>query len=386
MLLWFVIPNNLPAFRPHCLKVQALQEKHGSVLNLVVMNMHFRAFFGINHLAAVVVLGAITIRASAQVPFSGPIPLRDPAPFNLLFLQFQPQGADVLPPGRNTYRLQLDLINNLLIPAPTGASVVIDNEYQRLTLTWRHGLGDRNELQVQGGVLWRNGGILDGIITFYHHLTGLPADAIDDPLGRDHWPQYRSIIQVINSSGHVLVNQGNGFGLAETLVTLKHSLISPTNRSALALRLAIKLPTGNPRLLLGSGNVDEGISLDGRYAVGRDITLFANVGGALLGHASNLPGAAPHVQQAMLAIEYHPNSRDRYVLQVDAASTVMHSGNKLADQANVTATFGFTHVLNAHLALYASYSENGDIHNYTLPGFSNIGPDISFSVGAEWHP
>ena len=337
-------------------------------------------------LAVNILLIAVVTRATAQVPFSGPIPLRDPAPFNLLFLQFQPQGADVLTAGQNTYRLQLDLINNLLIPAPTGSSVIIDNEYQRLTLTWHRGLGHRSELQIQGGILWRNGGILDGIITFYHHLTGLPADAIDDPLGRDHWRQYRSILQVVSGTGRVIVNQGNGFGLEETMVTFKHSLIPPSHRSAVAVRLALKLPTGNPRLLLGSGNVDEGLSLDARYAEGRDITLYGNLGGAILGHASNLPGAAPHVQQGMIAIEFHPNSRDRYVLQVDAASAVLHTGNNLADQANVTATFGFTHVMNSHLALYASYSENGDIHNYTLPGFSNIGPDISFSFGAEWHP
>ncbi len=350
------------------------------------MKMHARANITPAILVMLLTIGPLSIRAFSQVPFSGPIPLRDPAPFNLLFLQFQPQGADVLHSGQSSYRLQLDLINNLLIPAPTGASVVIDNEYQRFTLTWHRGLGHQTELQIQTGLLWRNGGILDGIITFYHHLTGLPADAIDDPLGRDHWPQYRSKLQVVDPAGRVIVNQGNGFGLQETMVTLKHSLIRSSNRSAMALRLAVKLPTGNPRLLLGSGNVDEGLSIDARYAEGRDITLFANIGGALLGHASNLPGAASHVQQGMVAIEYHPNSRDRYVLQVDAASTVLRTGNNLADQANVTATFGFTHVLNEHLALYASYSENGDIHNYTLPGFSNIGPDISFSFGAEWHP
>ncbi len=332
---------------------------------------------------ACALLIAAAPRARAQTPLGGPIPLRDPDPFHLLFLQFEPQGADLLPSGGSEYRLQLDLINNLLVPAPLRASVHIDNEYQRLSITWRHGLGHGSELQIMSALLWRNAGILDGIITFWHHLFGIPANAIDDPLGRDHWPQYQSVLAVSGQNG-AGYSFSNGFGLSDTLITYKHALIRPSHRSALALRLALKLPTGNPALFLGSGNADIGADLDARYSIGRDINIYINLAEALLGHASHAPGAQPHMQQGLLALEYHPNSRDRYILQTDYNSLAVRTGNAFADQAAVTATFGFTHLINARTALYASYSENGDIHNYTLPAFSNIGPDISFSFGAVW--
>lgn len=321
----------------------------------------------------------------AQVNFGGPIPMRDPDPFHLLFLQFQPQTPDVLPTNKERYRLQFDLINNLLIPNPIG-SVTIDDEYQRLMFVWSRGIGGQTELEVNGSLLWRNGGVMDGLITFWHHLFGFPADAIDDPLGRDHWPKYRSILQVVNPQGQTTINYGNGFGLGDTSITLKHPLIKATPRSALAARLAVKIPTGNAKLFLGSGNVDFGADLDARYSEGRDISLYCNIGEVIMGHAYDIPGAQPHMQQGLLAIEYHPNGRDRYILQVDSNSLAVRTGNSFADSAAVTATFGITHIMNKHLALYASYSENGDIHNYTLPGFSNIGPDISFSFGAEYHP
>lgn len=214
----------------------------------------------------------------------GPIPLRDPRPANLLFLQFLPNNALPLPAGQVRLSLQLDLINNLLIPSPAlGATVVEDNEYQRITFSWRRGLPHNTEVAVYIPVEWRNEGILDGLIRAYHRFFDLPANAEDDPLGRDHWPNYRSLWQLVDAQGHVLVNQGNAFGLGETTFIVKRSLTSVRSRGTLTVRFGLKLPTGNTAMLLGSGNVDEGLSLDGRYILGRNAILYLNFGGALLG-------------------------------------------------------------------------------------------------------
>ncbi|HLI48916.1 MAG TPA: DUF3187 family protein [Chthonomonas sp.] len=317
----------------------------------------------------------------------GPIPLRDPRPANLLFLQFLPDNAVPLPNGAVRVGVQLDLINNLLIPSPSlGATVVEDNEYQRLMFSWHKGYLHNTELSVYVPVEWRNGGILDGIIRAYHRLFGLPANAEDDPLGRDHWPMYRSIWQIIDAQGHVLLNQGNAFGIGETTFIVKRSLLPVTSRGTLALRFGLKLPTGNTALLLGSGNVDVGLSLDARYIWGRNAIVYINIGGVRLGHPRHLPHPLGGVGQGAIAVEYRANNRDSYILQIDAAGPVMRTGNTFVDQANVTATFGYRRIMDRHTEFYASYSENGDIHNYTLPWFSNIGPDISFSFGVRWVP
>src|SRR5262249_34938038 len=140
-------------------------------------------------------------------------------------------------------------------------------------------------------LLWRNGGFLDAPLSAWHRFWGLPGNAQDDPLGRDHSPQFRSLLRVVRANGKVVIDQGNGFGLGDASLTLKRGLIRATLRSALAARLGLKLPTGNPTLLLGSGNLDFGLSLDARYNVGRDILLYLNLGGVLMGHASHAPGA-----------------------------------------------------------------------------------------------
>jgi len=316
----------------------------------------------------------------------GPIPLRDMRPYSLLFLQFLPEAPDVLPRRSSRYGLQIDVANNLLIPSPAGgATVVEDNEYQRLSFSWRRGLGGQTEFGLFVPILWRDGGFLDSIISAYHRLVGIPANADDDPAGRDHWPQFRSILEIVDTHGNVLVDKGNGFGFGDTSLTLKRSLMPATRRSAVAARFGLKLPTGNPTLLLGSGNVDAGLSLDGRYSVGRDLTVYAQFAGVLMGHAGRVPGAQPSMWQAFYGFEYHPNRRDSFVIQVDGNSLAVRTGNHFADSGDVTATFAYRRLLDARHTLFLSYSENGDIHNYTLPGFSNIGPDITFSAGIEWH-
>jgi len=106
------------------------------------------ALGGMSGIGGIGVKGALQ-RAQAQgvmdnpayVMLRVPIPIRDARPYNLLFLQFVPESGDVLASRKNCFDLQLDLINNLLIPEPgLGASVVEDNEYQRLRFAWRRGL------------------------------------------------------------------------------------------------------------------------------------------------------------------------------------------------------------------------------------------------------
>jgi hypothetical protein len=49
-----------------------------------------------------------------------------------------------------------------------------------------------------------------------------------------------------------------------------------------------------------------------------------------------------------------------------------------------TATFGYKRLLDRRRILTLSFSENGDIHNYSLPYFSNIGPDFTVSANLAW--
>ena len=117
----------------------------------------------------------------------GPIPIRNMRPCNLLFLQFLPDSGDALAAGKSRFRLQLDVANNMLIPRPRyGATVIEDNEYQRLSFEWRRGVGRGTEASVNVPILWRNGGFTDAMIQAYHDLIGFSARQPATPLGRSN--------------------------------------------------------------------------------------------------------------------------------------------------------------------------------------------------------
>jgi len=322
----------------------------------------------------------------AYSDFRGPIPIRDAGPFNLLFLQFVPESARTQPAHASRYDYQLDFINNTLIPSRTfGAQVIEDNEYQRLRAAWRYGIDARTEVGVFVPLEWRNGGVLDGIIKAYHHLVGLRADALDVPLGRDHYPLFESKLEVDDkATGRPIVSQGNGFGLGEAMVTIKRRLTALKGRGAAAVRIGMKLPTGNPALLLGSGSFDEGVSLDAQYRVGREVTFYGNLGYVLLGHTSVAPGSRPNTVETLIAVEYRPNHRDSFIAQVDGNGQYVRTGNTFADRSNVSATFGYQRVLDRHLLGLISFSEGGHIHSFTLPALSNIAPEFTLTFGLSW--
>jgi hypothetical protein len=316
----------------------------------------------------------------------GPVPIRNMRSSHLLFLQFTPELPDPLPKGKKHIRVQFDVANNMLAPARGGGSRVIeDHEVQRLTLAYRVGVNRNTEVGITVPVVWRNGGFLDDVLSWWHGVWGLAQNQDDNPAGRESFPRNASTWQVTDAAGS-RVNGGSAFGLGETTLTLKQAIAEPSPRGAASWRLGLKLPTGNSNLLLGSESADVGLSLDGRYAVGRDFTIYLGVGGAWLGPARQVRGGQRSLSQGFASVEYHPNSRDSFIFQIDGATAPLLTGNSFADGAQITSTFGYRRSLSRHAALTASFSENGDFHAYKVQSFSSVGPDFTASIGFEWRP
>jgi hypothetical protein len=330
---------------------------------------------------------AQSLAAFAENPFNGrargPISIRNSRPYNLLFLQFLPESPDPLPRGVDDFSLQLDVINMQLIPgASNGVRVVEDNETQRLLVGWTRGLDGKSEIGFHLPLLYRNGGILDELMNLWHRAIGITGSR-DGPDRRGRNPEFRSIMGFTDASGNVLLRSGNGLGLGDASITFKRALFA-NPRSALSARLGLKLPTGNPGLILGSGGVDGGVALDGRYNVGRDIILYGSYGGVWMSKATRIPNPSRFMTQYLVGGEYRANGRDSWILQFDGNSQPLRTGHRFVDRENTTATFGYKRALDRRLLLTASVSENGDITDYNNPFFGGIGPDFTASLKLEW--
>ncbi len=319
--------------------------------------------------------------AHAQDKWSGPLPVQNERPFQSAFGHFEPLSPDVLGAGHARTGVALHVGNDLLIPNPAnGSRVVEDFETQRLELRYSRGLGSRWEIGARTSLIARNGGFLDGPISFYHRLFGLAGNGRDNPVGRDNIPRGRGILFFQDAQGNG-VNQGGAFGLGDTQLEARRQLLS--GASAATIRVALKIPTGDTRKILGSGGFDAGAGFDVRHNFTPRLALFGSANAFLYG-ASNVPNAKRTGISGGLGLEFRAGRRDSFLAQVDAQSRTVSTGNPFADKTPVIASLGYKHRFGDGKTAFVSLSENGDFTNYHTSYLANIAPDVSLSVGVEW--
>jgi hypothetical protein len=326
--------------------------------------------------------GLQTMATAQNGDWRGPLPVENERPLQSAFLHLRPEAPEVLDAGRQKFSLQLDVANQLLEPATgsNGAAVVEDAETQRLKFSWSRGLGRRMEWGASTFLSARNGGILDGPIELYHRLLGLGGDGEDNPVGRRNEPKDRSRIFFRDAGGQG-VDEGSAFGLGDSTFWVKRQFAA--GDWALAGRVALKVPTGSGSKLLGSGGWDFGVGLDARRPLARNIALFGDLGVMKFGD-SDIPDAKNAGWQGGLGLEWRTGGRDSIVAQVEGASRTVTTGNSFADRTPVIASVGYKRKINARHEFWASFSENGDWHNYHVPELGNIGPDFTISAGYTW--
>lgn len=333
-------------------------------------------------LAIGVCLGLQAVVSADEQDWRGPLPVENERPFQSAFLHLRPETPDVLDAGRQKFSLQLDLANQLLEPATgsNGAAVIEDTETQRLKFSWSRGLGRRMEWGASTMLSARNGGILDGPIEVYHRLLGLGGDGEDNPVGRSNEPKGRSRIYFRDADGQG-VDEGSAFGLGDSTFWVKRQIAA--GDWALAGRIALKVPTGSGNKLLGSGGWDFGAGLDARRQLAKNLALFGSVGAMKFGD-SDIPDAKSAGWQGGLGLEWRTGRRDSILAQIDGASRTVTTGNSFADRTPVIASVGYKRKINSRHDFWASFSENGDWHNYHVPELGNIGPDFTISAGCTW--
>jgi hypothetical protein len=322
---------------------------------------------------------ALSQNSNAQSQWRGPLPIENQRPYQAVFLHFPLQTPEVLGKNRSQFGVQFDIANNLLIPNPiNGASVREDFETSRIKLELRRGLGKSLEIGASSQLFRRGGGFLDGPISAYHRLLGLGGNGIDNPQGRENIARGQRVLFFDDGAGNQL-SRGGASGFGDTSISLKRQLTAGDFASA--LRISLKIPTGSSRKVFGSGGFDAGVALDARRALSHNLSLFGNVA-ALKHGASDLPNAKKTGAQGGLGLEYK-GRRASVVAQIDAQARTITTGNSFADRTPVLASVGYKRDLGENRRLWASFSENGDYHNFNAPFFGNIGPDFTLSLGFE---
>jgi hypothetical protein len=163
-------------------------------------------------------------------------------------------NAVVASPGVVEATLAQDMASNYAqsIDVSTRERILLDGESERTTLALRYGMGKGFELGVDVPLIGHGGGIFDGFIEGWHDFFGLPQG------GRKEAPRNRLLYSYEKDGAERLRLDDSNFGLGDIRLSGAMQLYDDggADRTALALRTSVKLPTGSVAKLHGSGSTD----------------------------------------------------------------------------------------------------------------------------------
>ncbi|WP_460594488.1 DUF3187 family protein [Geomonas sp. Red276] len=173
----------------------------------------------------------------------------DQSPLVQIFGLPAPGRAKLLRPRETECRFAVDWSNDFAHDATQRESIMLDGEAVRGTLSCYRGLSERWEAGLELPGVYQSGGVLDGFLEGWHHFFHLPNGT------RSAYPRNRLLYQYEKDGVARLLFTGSHAGLGDLRLTAATQLFRDA-ASAVALRGELKVPTGDPGDLSGSGSTD----------------------------------------------------------------------------------------------------------------------------------
>ena len=237
-------------------------------------------------------------------------------------------SAAVTPAGRLTVGLSQDIASEYTVSKTTREQIVLDGESYRWTLSARYGFGERFEAGVDIPYILYGGGFLDSFIVDWHTAFGLPQG------GRDSAPKDRLSYRYRKDGVQKLQMEQTGSGIGDISLTggMKlYEIQDSVSRDRLALRAAIKLPTGDSGSLRGSGSTDLALSLCGsmnNFTEWGSLGLFGSVGALAMTRGDVLADQQNRlVGFGTLGLGWGPAKWISFKLQLNANTPLYHGSD-----------------------------------------------------------
>jgi len=302
----------------------------------------------------------------------GPFPTRNYNPVQLLFLSLSPERATTLSQGTYEVRLEVAESNTILIESTSRVDAILKFETFRSSWQLKYGLTDRLEVGLEVPFLYRDGGFLDPfIISVEKSISHLNPDRIRFTDGK--FGGY-----VIQRDGKTIISgQNRQSGLGDVVLSGKYLvLVEGERQPALALRGAVKLPTGDFDRAFGSGDPDVGVGLALQKTLGNRWVFYLNTSVVFPGGnfgATDL--TLKPIYTASLAGEFLWTSRFSVVGQIDYDTTPFHgTGIRILDHGVSEGALGLNYRIRPHL-LWQLYG----IENFNNP----IGAAADFTLATD---
>lgn len=293
-----------------------------------------------------------------------PIPTSNRIPFIAIHGLPPARSAILLPNGRTQLSLHADAANTSIVDGQGAQRTVIDGETHRLELDLRRGLDNGWEIGATIPALRHSGGFLDRPIEEWHNVFGLPDG------NRDRLPRNRLLFSQRSSDGSGFVLDSDGGGIGDIQLSVSRQL-----GDGLALRTALKLPTGDSARFTGSGAgaLSTSLHASGRF---RTSLHWHASGGLLLSGSSDVLRSRAESTVAFGSTTLAWEVGDTLVLkaQLDAHTAVYEGTGKPLNRATFQLSVGAAFAIADAWALEVGFSE--DIAVETAP-------DVVFHAGLK---
>ena len=202
---------------------------------------------------------------------SGPIPIVNQSPIQLLFLQAMPDRAEILPKGHGSLRLNTTITNTLLSERSGDYESVVDMEMIRTCFELRRGVVSGLEIQMSLPLVYSYSGVMDDAILDFEKFFNATR-AI-----REKEDQYKYEYYVKKNNKAFISGKGKRCsGMGDLVLGLKGKLWEEGDiLPCLSTRFAVKFPTGDKDRALGSGKMDYGFGLLLRKDI-ENLTFYLN--------------------------------------------------------------------------------------------------------------
>ncbi|MBL8068341.1 MAG: DUF3187 family protein [Armatimonadetes bacterium] len=236
-----------------------------------------------------------------------------------------------------------------------------DAEFWRLVFTRRFGVPG-GEWAVTLPLINSGGGVMDPFIAWWHRSV-----AHHTVPGQESAPRGRFFYRLADGTP---ISSGTGIGDLK----FEYSFRVPGQP-----RLSLKLPTGNPSYLFGSGGVDLALSAENTWRFWPAYSFTAHAGVVYQSPSTLWSRTRPWAPVYTLALAYEPWERQSFVLQLSAEGSPIDNRQPYLDQTNRIITLAYSKAVKEGVWTFW-VSEDGDIGQLNLNQNVNVGADFTIGI------
>ena len=302
---------------------------------------------------------------------SGPIPIVNQAPIQLLFLQPIPDRAETYPEGRYSISLNTAITNTLQWGKSEDYSGYMDMEMIRTCVEVKYGLFSGAEIGMSIPFVYSYGGFMDRAILEFEELFNVVRNLREK---EDEYERADSYTYSVKKNNEAFIEgKENSAGLGDLALRVKGKIWDEGSmRPCLSARFSVKIPTGDEDRAFGSGEVDYGIGLLLQKTIKR-VTAYLNADVIFPGHAFEQANVSLRTFcETMLGVEYKFTERFSGLTQLYYMTRPFEdTGLEMLDRRMWNLLLGVSYLTKAGICIQGGFVEDF----FTS---SNTGADITF--------